>query len=517
MDSTSRVENAHDISLSSFNLDEYQPMSVAYQMRGSILHRIRTGKPVLPEIDGREAAKADVMRALLSGAHPYLISEEGTGKTRLARSLTNLLPGIPVIKGCPYNDDPKWSQDLLCPRCRSAGDPVQEFGIDYLPSKKRFSRIQGNEYTNEAKLLGLKDIQTIAHGKSLSDPEAFTGTGVFRANRGILFVDELPAIRTKIQVLFHPVLEESLAVLEEYNWQYPLDLIFVGTGNPTGFSHVNDIPRPLLDRLELIYMDMPEEDVERKIMLEEGFKEIRDGNKPVVYDQPQTYTNEDIARKVMAPWWIIDIVNKSVRHSRICPHVEKRPSIRASIRALEHTFSSVEIENKRVANLEHAFYGTRLSLRGRIGLRADLIDFEQPSRAFVLADKLSEDFVWNAFENLCHQESFMGEWDRKKAADEVTQLESGDINLKSGNLPQEILSGYPELDEVINRMKNIGFKMTDTEFQHIPPASLYDNPDEDISGELNYSALEMIANVLVHEKVFSEMKLKQIFFAGEYV
>ncbi|UCC16908.1 MAG: hypothetical protein JSU58_11225 [Dehalococcoidales bacterium] len=492
-------------------------MSVAHQMRGSILHRIRTGKPVLPEIDGREGVKADVMRTLLSGAHPYLISEEGTGKTRLARSLTSLLPGIPVIKGCPYHDDPKWPQELLCPRCNAVKDPVQEFGIDYLASKKRFSRIQGNEYTNEAKLLGLKDIQTIAHGKSLSDPEAFTGTGVFRANRGILFVDELPAIRTKIQVLFHPVLEESLAVLEEYNWQYPLDLIFIGTGNPTGFSHVNDIPRPLLDRLELIYMDMPEEEVERKIMLEEGFKGTNDGIRSDDFDQPQIYTPEDIARKVMAPWWIIDIVNKSVRHSRICPHVEKRPSIRASIRALEHTFSSVEIENKKIANLEHAFHGIRLSLRGRIGLRADLIDFEQPSRAFILADKLSEDFVWNAFENLSRQNSFMGEWDRKKTADEVVSLESEDMSLSSGILPQEILSEYPELNDLIHRMRKIGLEMTDTELQGIPAGALYDSPDEYISGEVNYSALEVIANVLVHEKVISEMKLKQIFFAGEYV
>ena len=58
----------------------------------------------LVTIDGREDVKADVLRALLSGTHPYLVSGEGTGKTRLSRSLTNLLPGIPVIKGCPYND-----------------------------------------------------------------------------------------------------------------------------------------------------------------------------------------------------------------------------------------------------------------------------------------------------------------------------------------------------------------------------------------------------------------------------
>ena len=136
-------------SVSSFNLESYQTMPVAYQLRGSILRRIRTGQPVLPEIDGRKETKADVIRALLSGAHPYLVSEEGTGKTRLARSLTNLLPDVPVIKGCTYHDDPKWAPEQLCPRCRASRDPVKEFGIDFLPGALRFSRIQGNEYTNE--------------------------------------------------------------------------------------------------------------------------------------------------------------------------------------------------------------------------------------------------------------------------------------------------------------------------------------------------------------------------------
>lgn len=517
MESAFPESNAQDTSISSSDLDGYRPMSVAHQMRGSILRRIKTGQPVLPEIDGREESKADVIRALLSGAHPYLISEEGTGKTRLARSLTNLLPDIPVIKGCPYNDDPLWPRELLCPRCQSVKDPAREFGVVILPNTKRFSRIQGNEYTNEAKLLGLKDIQSIAHGRSLSDPEAFTGTGVFRANRGILFVDEMPAIRTKIQVLFHPVLEEKQAVLEEYNWQYPLDLIFVATGNPTGFSHVNDIPRPLLDRLELVYMDLPGEEVEKKIMLEEGFKDLNDRRPVTLLPQPQQYSREDIARKVMAPWWIVDIVNKSVRHSRICPRVEKRPSIRASIRALEHTFSSAEMENKRVTGLKHAFQGIRLALRGRIGLRADLIDYEQPRKAFDLADKLSEDFLWNAYENLCRETRFMGEWDRKKAAAEIVELLSDSFDLSSGRLPDEILLNLPELREVISRMKKEGFERNGMELQGISPAYLYESSDPAVSGELNYSALEMISSLIVHEKVISEMKLKKLFFAREYV
>ena len=517
MNPTNPEPYSQNIDTSAFDLDKYKPMSVAHQLRGAILYRIKNNKPVLPEIDGREDAKADVMRALLSGTHPYLVSEEGTGKTRLARSLTNLLPGIPVIKGCPYNDDPKWPYERLCPRCRARQNPAGEFGIDFIAGTKRFSRIQGNEYTNEAKLLGLKDIQSIAHGKSISDPEVFTGTGIFRANRGILFVDELPAIRTKVQVLFHPVLEEKKAVLEEYNWQHPLDLVLVATGNPAGFSHVNDIPRPLLDRLELIYMDLPEEEVEKKIILVERFSEQDNHESTVKYEQPSYYEPEDIRRKVMAPWWIIDMVNKAVRHSRICPYVEKRPSIRATIRALDHTYASVEIENKKVASLCHAFYGLRLALRGRVGLRADLIDFEQPRKAFTLTDKLADDFLWNAFENICNDSAFLGDWDRKKVSEELLRLLSGEVDLTTGRLPDSSFSDFDAIKEMIQLMRIKGREKTDLTTTGESEVKLYYTDEAEVIEEFNYSAIELLANICIHAKVLSELRTKQLFVASEYV
>jgi Mg-chelatase subunit ChlI len=517
LDSSTPESYSQNIDFSDFDIDEYQPMSVAHQLRGAILFRIKTKNLVLPEIDGREETKADVTRALLSGTHPYLVSEEGTGKTRLARSLTNLLPGIPVIKGCPYNDDPKWPRELLCPRCRAKQNPAGEFGIDFLPGNRRFSRIQGNEYTNEAKLLGLKDIQSIAHGKSLSDPEVFTGTGIFRANRGILFVDELPAIRTKIQVLFHPVLEEKQAILEEYNWQHPLDLVLVATGNPAGFSHVNDIPRPLLDRLELIYMDLPDEEVEKKIILTERFSEQGNHEPAIKFEQLRYFKPQDILRKVVAPWWIIDMVNKAVRHSRICPYVEKRPSIRATIRALDHTYASVEIEDKKVANLRHAFYGLRLALRGRIGLRADLIDFEEPRKTFTLADKLADDFLWNAFENICNDTNFLGNWDRKKVGDELSRLLSGEVDLTTGRLPGSAISDFVTLKDVIDLMRLKGKERVDLSSTGESEATLYYSGKTEIVEEFNYSAIELLANICIHAKVLSELRTKQIFVASEYV
>jgi len=486
-------------------------------MRGSILHKIKTRQLLLPEIDGREEAKADVMRVLLSGAYPYLVSEEGTGKTRLAMALTNLLPGIPIIKGCPYNDDPKWSHEFLCPRCGAVKDPVKEFGIDFIPSAQRFSRIQGNEYTNEAKLLGLRDIQAIAHGMSLSDPEAFTGTGIFRANRGILFVDELPSIRTKIQVLFHPILQEKKAILEEYNWQHPLDLVFIATGNPTGFSHVNDIPRPLLDRLEVIYLDLPDEEVEKKIMLQEKFIDLDGHQDYVLPSQPTYFKPEDVLRKVAAPWWIVDVVNKAVRHSRICPYVEKRPSIRATIRALEHTYTSVEMESKLVANLRHAFFGLRLALRGRIGLRSDLIDFEEPRRSFILAGQLTNDFLWNAIENIKLDSSFLGDWDKKAVGSELTELLSGELDLSSGLLAGEVVSGFFELNEMIQRLRTMGKEKINSSSVNDSETKIYDSRDDEVIGELNFSALELLANICLHDHTLSQSKMDQLFVASEYV
>ncbi len=383
-------------------LEKYHPVATSHLLRYAILGRIERGEDVIPDIQGRQQIKEDVVRALLSGTHPYLVSEEGTGKTRLARSITKLLLPVPRIKGCPYNDDPKWPKEMLCPRCRESKQPERDFGIEWITGEERFSRIQGNEYTNEAKLLGLKDIQAIARGMSPKDPLSFAGTGVFRANRGLLFVDELPAIRTKVQVLLHPIIEEKKAILEEYNWEYPLDLIVVATGNPEGFSHVNEVPRPLLDRLETIYMDLPDEDVEFFIMMNERFG-MKNGDareEERVIDFPDA---ADLGRKVYTPWWILSLINKAVRQSRTCRWLDRKASIRGTTRAIDHTYSTTEMERRRVPRLVDVSKGLKLALRGRVQLRQDLVDFENPRETMRKVDEISDDLLRNALLDLSNE------------------------------------------------------------------------------------------------------------------
>ena len=428
-------------------LERYEAIPTPHLLRYSILQKIRRGEDVLADIQGRQHVKDDVVRALLSGSMPYLVSEEGTGKTRLARSVTKLLLPVPRIKGCPYNDDPKWPKSRLCPRCREAEDPVREYGVEWVTGEERFSRIQGNEYTNEAKLLGLKDIQAIARGMSPKNPLAFAGTGVFRANRGILFIDELPAIRTKVQVLLHPIIEEKKAILEEYNWEYPLDLMLIATGNPEGFSHVNEVPRPLLDRLETIYMELPDEQVEFDIMLMERFgKRNGRGEEEMAIEMP---TPDEVKRKVLAPWWVLSLINKSVRQSRVCRWLDRRASIRGTVRAIDHTYSSTEIEGRSVTRIGDVGKGLKLALRGRVQLRQDLIDFENPMETLHKVDEVSEDLVRNGLLDLSNEVTYG--WRKEEVLKEVEAM----TGLESGAWP-EFIRNSAVLQERVEEIEKMG-------------------------------------------------------------
>jgi len=495
------------------DLGNYEPMPVRYQLRYSILEKIRKGEDPLPDIDGREKTKRDVTRAVLSCSHIYLVSREGTGKTRLAESLAELLPSIPKIKDCPYNDDPKWPKYWLCPRCREAENPAEEYGIEYIVGKERYSRIQGNEYTNEAKILGLKDIQAIAHGESPTDPKIFMGTGILRGNRGIVCIDELPAIPTKVQVLFHPILQENKIILEEYNWSQPIDVCFIATGNPSGFAHVNRIPEPLLDRLELIHMDMPEENIEKQIMFKEKFEVFHNYFNNSHYktqsrsDTPKIHY-EQLRRNIVVPWWIADVINKTARYTRKCPNVDKGTSIRGPIKAFDHTCSNVEIRKGYVAKLRDACYGLKLALRGRIKLRSDLIDFEgKPQEYFKKNDQIIEDIMWYAIKDSTNSMFKDLEYDVQTLNNELNLLILGDVTTLSDSLPH-----YPEIAKMVLKLRKI---TPNKACQYEATKAFTRNPynhDKKIVEAHNLSALEMIVNFGIHQGTIKEALYIHRFF-----
>jgi len=480
-------------------------MPVAYELRYMMLRKLRAREDPLPDIEGREETKKDVIRAVLSGGYPYLVSREGTGKTRLAESLAKLLPPVPKIKGCPYNCDPKWPEEWKCPACQGEGDPE----IEFIGGRQRYSRIQGNEYTNEAKILGVKDLQAIVQGGSPTDPRAFIGTGVLRGNRGVVCVDELPAIPTKVQVLFHPMLQEHRVVLEEYSWVRPIDIFFVATGNPAGFSHVNRVPEPLLDRLELIPMGLPEEAVEREIMFKEGFRVMEDFFTDHARDKPQepiTAKPTDLKRQAAVPWWIVDVVTKAARYTRDCPNIDRGGSIRGSIKSLDHTYSSAELRGARVAGLRDAADGLKLGLRGRIRLRADLVGFDDSPSAFMTRNnEVVEDILWYAARDV-------GRHVLVAISDEVNvraMAEEADRFIEAEPAPMS-LDEYPLLLVAVNHMRELKTWESPALVNGLEQV-LRENPAAAEPGDVaayQASAVELLANAVLAEKVVEGFKAR---------
>jgi MoxR-like ATPase len=407
---------------------------------------------------------------------------------------------VPKVKGCPYNCDPKWPLEWQCTSCRHEEDPE----IEIIAGKQRYSRIQGNEYTNEAKVLGVKDIQAIIQGVSPTDPRAFIGTGVLRGNRGVVAVDELPAIPTKVQVLFHPMLQENKVILEEYAWERPIDIFFVATGNPTGFAHVNRIPEPLLDRLELIPMGLPDEPVERDIMFRERFRVYDEFFTERADEDPQEplyITSASLKRKVAAPWWIVDAIVKTTRYTRKCPNIDRGASIRGSIKALDHTYSTTEMRGGRVSSLGDAAEGLQLALRGRVRLRADLIGFDdRSSEQMIQTARVVEDILGYAVRDV-GERILTGLEESGALSREVSELLS-----EEGIIPA-CLESYPRFAEAQAWMNETGPEQAEhlvTDLEE-PLRGGMAGIDLQTIEEYRRSALELLGNALQTREVIKSL------------
>ncbi len=85
-----------------------QPRTVKAEIRANLVDRLRSGQPRFPGIVGFDDTVLPALeRALLAGHDLVLLGERGQGKTRLIRTLVELLDEwSPVVDGCEINDHP---------------------------------------------------------------------------------------------------------------------------------------------------------------------------------------------------------------------------------------------------------------------------------------------------------------------------------------------------------------------------------------------------------------------------
>ena len=195
------------------------------------------GEPLVTGVLGFEdTVLPQLENALLAGHDVILLGERGQAKTRLIRSMVELLDEwLPVIAGSEINDDP------YLPTSRFARVKVAEEGdetpIAWLHRSDRYGEKLATPDTSIADLIGEVDPIKVAEGRYLSDELALHYGLVPRVNRGIFAINELPDLAERIQVGLLNVLEERDVQIRGHRIRLPLDVMLVATANPEDYTN----------------------------------------------------------------------------------------------------------------------------------------------------------------------------------------------------------------------------------------------------------------------------------------
>jgi len=210
--------------------------SVKAELRDNLLARLAAGEDRFPGIVGfDDTVLPQVERALLAGHDLVLLGERGQGKTRLIRTLVQLLDEwTPIVAGCEINDHP---YEPVCLRCRrivaEQGDATP---VDFKHREERFAEKLATPDVSVGDLIGDVDPIKVAEGRVLGDPETVHYGLVPRTNRGIVAINELPDLAERIQVALLNVLEERDIQVRGYTLRLPLDLLLLASANPEDYT-----------------------------------------------------------------------------------------------------------------------------------------------------------------------------------------------------------------------------------------------------------------------------------------
>jgi magnesium chelatase subunit I len=229
----------------------WKSRTVKEELRANLIGRIRAGSPLFEGIHGYEDTVVPALeRAILAGHSINLLGLRGQAKTRMARSLVQLLDEwMPIVAGSEVNDDP------LAPISRYANNLIAEHGdgtpISWVHRDQRYTEKLATPDVTVADLIGDSDPIKAANLKLDYSDERVIHFGLIpRSHRGIFVINELPDLQPRIQVALFNILQEGDVQIRGFKLRLPLDIQFVFTANPEDYTNRGAIITPLKDRIQ---------------------------------------------------------------------------------------------------------------------------------------------------------------------------------------------------------------------------------------------------------------------------
>jgi magnesium chelatase subunit I len=381
---------------------EYQSLPVKEEMRKNLIRKLRDNQPIFPGIVGYDdTVIPQIENAILSGQDIIFLGERGQGKTRMARTLINLLDEeIPIIKGSEINDDPYAPISAEGRRLVEEHEDLTE--IEWIHRDVRYGEKLATPDITVADLIGDVDPIKVAEGRYLSDELTIHYGLVPRTNRGIFCINELPDLAERVQVGLLNVLEERDVQIRGYKVRLPLDVYLVASANPEDYTNRGRIITPLKDRagsqIRTHYPTSLDHEID-------------------IMDQERLQFNTP-GHEVEVPQYMKEIIAELTHLARRHPDISQRSgvSVRVSISNYENMISNAV---KRGIRLSERQVVPRVSdLPALIASTVGKIEVESVGE--VREDKLVEKLVQGAVQAAWNRRFNVGDFD-----DVVTRFHNG--------------------------------------------------------------------------------------------
>ena len=239
-----------EITFKELKNSDYKDQTINQEIQANLIARIKAKQPVFEGLFGYEdTVVPQLKKAIIAGHHINLLGLRGQAKTKIARSMVDLLDEyMPIVKGSEINDSP------FQPISKYARDLVAEMGdktpISWVHRSNRFFEKLATPDVNVSDLIGdIDPIKAATLKLPYSDERVLHYGMIPRANRSIFVLNELPDLQARIQVSLFNILQEGDIQIRGFQLRMPLDIQFVFTANPEDYTNRGSIVTPLKDRI----------------------------------------------------------------------------------------------------------------------------------------------------------------------------------------------------------------------------------------------------------------------------
>ena len=407
----------------------YEDKSINQEIQSNLIARIKAKEPVFEGLWGYEdTVVPQLKKAILAGHHINLLGLRGQAKTKIARSMVNLLDEyMPIVKGSEINDSP------FHPISKFARDLIEEKGdltpISWVHRSDRFFEKLATPDVNVADLIGdIDPIKAATLKLPYSDERVLHYGMIPRANRCIFVLNELPDLQARIQVSLFNILQEGDIQIRGFQLRMPLDIQFVFTANPEDYTNRGSIVTPLKDRIgSQIFTHYP-----KTIALAKQITE-----------QEAKVSAEDKAQ-ILVPNLAKDLLEEVAFAARDSEYVDAKSGVsaRLTISAMENLMAAAKLRliesgsNKTTVRLVD-FISIIPSITGKIEL---VYEGEQEGADHV-AKILIDKAVINEFEKIFPRISKLEKEGKKNAYTDLIQwFEKNELELNFTDTDEEFFA-----------------------------------------------------------------------------